>query len=299
MKINEVEKQTGLTAKSIRFYEAKGLIEVSRNEENDYRFYTEENVRHLKRIKLLRYLEFSIEEIHHLQKLELSEIQRILQKQAEKFEDQEVLCDMKKELCASLSKDFDMENGMVDEYDEAIEWLEKEEFSEFREVIKNFSCPSLVQMIVWTLVFGAPIVGLFINLRLHNGNPGLLTVSAVFALLGTVFLSLQWRNYIQKRKYQKARIKEKNKHEIWIFPVMFIAIVMMVAFFLLVNDLVIALFAPVGWLFYEFQGGGEWLLILITEIPLIGALLYLIERLRHVPERRSSDLAWIFCFQGI
>lgn len=37
MQIKDVEKLTGLTAKSIRFYEAKGLIKVERNEENSYR----------------------------------------------------------------------------------------------------------------------------------------------------------------------------------------------------------------------------------------------------------------------
>ena len=55
MKINDVEKLTGLTAKSIRYYESKGLITVQHNKENGYRIYTEEDVLHLKRIKVLRY----------------------------------------------------------------------------------------------------------------------------------------------------------------------------------------------------------------------------------------------------
>ena len=63
MTIKDVEKITGLTAKSIRYYEDKGLIKVERNEENSYRTYSEANVERLKWIKLLRYLEFSIEEI--------------------------------------------------------------------------------------------------------------------------------------------------------------------------------------------------------------------------------------------
>ena len=32
MTINEVEKEVGITAKSIRLYEAKGLINIERNE---------------------------------------------------------------------------------------------------------------------------------------------------------------------------------------------------------------------------------------------------------------------------
>ena len=63
MTIKEVEKQTGLTAKSIRYYESKNLITVERNAENDYRSYSEAEINRLKKIKLLRYLEFSVEEV--------------------------------------------------------------------------------------------------------------------------------------------------------------------------------------------------------------------------------------------
>ena len=54
MKIRDVAELTGLTAKSIRYYETKGLLEVQRDADNAYRNYTEENVSELKRIKLLR-----------------------------------------------------------------------------------------------------------------------------------------------------------------------------------------------------------------------------------------------------
>ncbi|MBE6650033.1 MAG: MerR family transcriptional regulator [Ruminococcaceae bacterium] len=53
MKINDVEKITGLTQKAIRLYENKGLIVVLRDV-NGYRNYSEENILTLKEIKLLR-----------------------------------------------------------------------------------------------------------------------------------------------------------------------------------------------------------------------------------------------------
>lgn len=53
MKINDVEKITGLTQKAIRLYESKGLISVSRGD-NGYRNYSEEDVSALKQIKLFR-----------------------------------------------------------------------------------------------------------------------------------------------------------------------------------------------------------------------------------------------------
>ena len=62
MKINDVEKITGLTAKAIRLYESKGLINVSR-EENGYRNYSESDVEALKEIKLFRRIGIAISDI--------------------------------------------------------------------------------------------------------------------------------------------------------------------------------------------------------------------------------------------
>lgn len=62
MKINDVIKLTGLTAKAIRLYESKGLITISRTE-NGYRNYTMQDVEILKQIKLLRSVGISISDI--------------------------------------------------------------------------------------------------------------------------------------------------------------------------------------------------------------------------------------------
>ncbi len=62
MKINDVERITGLTQKAIRLYESKGLISVLRGE-NGYRIYSDENIEVLKHIKLLRSVGISISDI--------------------------------------------------------------------------------------------------------------------------------------------------------------------------------------------------------------------------------------------
>ena len=62
MKINDVEKITGLTQKAIRLYESKGLITVCRDS-NGYRNYSPENVEALKSIKLFRSVGTSISDI--------------------------------------------------------------------------------------------------------------------------------------------------------------------------------------------------------------------------------------------
>lgn len=56
MTIKEIEKLTGLTAKSIRYYEDKGLISVDRKSGNNYRDYTEDNLKELKRMLYWRML---------------------------------------------------------------------------------------------------------------------------------------------------------------------------------------------------------------------------------------------------
>lgn len=66
MKINEVERQVGITKKNIRFYEDQGLISPERNLSNGYREYSERDVLLLLKIKLLRRLAIPIEEIRKL-----------------------------------------------------------------------------------------------------------------------------------------------------------------------------------------------------------------------------------------
>lgn len=62
MKIKEVEKKTGLTARAIRLYEAKDFIRVPRRE-NGYREYDEDTVRLLREIRFFRMLGASLSDI--------------------------------------------------------------------------------------------------------------------------------------------------------------------------------------------------------------------------------------------
>lgn len=62
MNIGEVSKQLKLTKKAITLYEQKGLIDPSKDD-NGYRIYGEDEIKHLQQIKVLRSLDFSINEI--------------------------------------------------------------------------------------------------------------------------------------------------------------------------------------------------------------------------------------------
>ncbi len=66
MNIKQAEARTGVSKQNIRFYERQGLLSPARNPDNDYRDYTEEDVRILKRIRLLRTLDMPLETIRRV-----------------------------------------------------------------------------------------------------------------------------------------------------------------------------------------------------------------------------------------
>ena len=63
MRINEVMKETRLTKKAIYYYESEGLIRPEKDPSNNYRKYTEDDVRKLIKINILRRLAVPIKAI--------------------------------------------------------------------------------------------------------------------------------------------------------------------------------------------------------------------------------------------
>lgn len=63
MNIKEAESRSGISRQNIRFYERQGLLSPARGPGNDYREYTEGDIRTLKRIRLLRTLDMPLETI--------------------------------------------------------------------------------------------------------------------------------------------------------------------------------------------------------------------------------------------
>ena len=63
MNIKQAAEQSGVSARNIRYYEQAGLLTPARNPENEYRVYSQEDVRALKLIRMLRTLDMPVEEI--------------------------------------------------------------------------------------------------------------------------------------------------------------------------------------------------------------------------------------------
>lgn len=249
MTIKDAENLTGLTAKSIRLYESKGLVTVDRNEENDYRNYTEENINQLKRIKVYRYFDFSIDEIKELLNDTPETVSDKIQEKLEKYEDETEDISSKRDLLDGLSKDLSKGKIDFEDYADTIEFLEGEDISELRKVINELSVSSLTQTILSTLAFCGPIGWLFINIA--TGMNKSLVLNAVLALISTVIVTLIWINFLKNRKQFKAKVKRKNKEHssYWIFALFAFGGVF--ASIIYGTELVYELLAPDKWLFFE------------------------------------------------
>ena len=64
--ISELAKQTQVTARTLRYYEEKGLISSSRYNDNGYRYYDSSTIELVLEIKKFKKMEFSLEEIRSL-----------------------------------------------------------------------------------------------------------------------------------------------------------------------------------------------------------------------------------------
>lgn len=117
MKRNEVEKITGLTRKTILYYEDKGLIKPNKGE-NNYRSYSEGDVDRLLQISIYRKLGLSLLEIKNILSTKEKELASILRDRQYKLE----LEEGKKNLLEKLIKSQDFEEIAKD-----LEVLEKEE----------------------------------------------------------------------------------------------------------------------------------------------------------------------------
>jgi Cu(I)-responsive transcriptional regulator len=90
--IGEVAAQTGVSAKTIRYYESTGLIPAAERADNGYRMYGERAVHLLRFVKRARDLGFSVEDVSSLlglwadEKRESSEVRKLAVAHLEEIE---------------------------------------------------------------------------------------------------------------------------------------------------------------------------------------------------------------------
>lgn len=125
LKVGELAKQTGLSVRTLHYYDEIGLLSPSRRTEAGHRLYTAGDVVRLRQIKSLRYLGFSLEEIRRT--LDGSDFspRRVIELHLswlrEQIELQQKLCNRLEQIAARLSSK---------------EKVSAEEFVQTMEVIK-------------------------------------------------------------------------------------------------------------------------------------------------------------------
>ncbi|MCK3943161.1 MerR family transcriptional regulator [Streptococcus suis] len=253
MQVKDVEKLTGLSTKAIRLYEEKGLIEVARNPLNDYRDYSEENVRQLRLIKLLRYFEFSLAEITALLALPEEGLQSALREKKQGINQlAEELTD-KVDLLDQVVRDLGKKEDWLEEAQESIAFVESGEFQDFKQDLEDALLPSIWMTLLQTLMLSGPILWLFT--RIQQGRQENLFLLAVVSLLATIWITLLWRDYLVTWWKHRDKIRQKNRSQAWWIPIGLISLVGGIAYFVLVGWLTERFFLPSDWLFYEYSTG--------------------------------------------
>ena len=114
-RVGELADLFGLTKEGIRYYERKGLISSSRDEKNNYRYYTRNQITTLKHIRMYEGLGFSLEEAVDM--LKLTSLEQTQENLAEKIQElqkkEQELLEMKNQLSAQYEAVLRIQSGSI------------------------------------------------------------------------------------------------------------------------------------------------------------------------------------------
>lgn len=110
MRINELAKRTGVSARNIRFYEESGLLPEAARSGNGYRDYSDQDVEQLLFIRRCRDLQIPLQELKTLVRLKADElapcdaVDRVIQEQLQQVrQKQQELAILEQQLLALAS----------------------------------------------------------------------------------------------------------------------------------------------------------------------------------------------------
>lgn len=136
MFINEVEQIVGLSKKSIRYYEENGLLKPKRDRVNDYRIYSEEDIKKLRIIKFLRELNVPIRELKLLNDNKIT-LKECMDDRINKIIEEEKNYQKIKDMCLEISKsNVSYHDINIDKYFKEMNILNKRGFT-MRDVSTN------------------------------------------------------------------------------------------------------------------------------------------------------------------
>ena len=194
MTIKDVEKLVGITKSNIRYYENEGLISPKRNDTNNYRDYSEQDVEQLERIKVLRVLGVPISDIREL-KDEKVTLDHVMANRLKLLEEEEKDLEAIKRVCENLRQchlPLDSLSASVLEEDEA-SWGEQLAKVIKEDITKEILSPkqfnkNLTLMLSWGYLLCAIVSFIFGNWMLSYSGDAFNPED----LVGSIGLSQQW-----------------------------------------------------------------------------------------------------------
>lgn len=103
MNIKQASDASGISSRNIRYYEQAGLLCPARDPQNDYRTYTEQDIRTLKLIRMLRMLGVPLEEIRPILQGEVP-LYRAAEQQAQRLQQQAQELEAVRRFCCQLQE---------------------------------------------------------------------------------------------------------------------------------------------------------------------------------------------------
>lgn len=214
MNIHEVERIVGLSKKSIRFYESAGLIKPSRNQENDYRIYTEEDIKKLKIIKFLRELDVSIKELKDLSNNKIS-LTECMEERIKKIEAEEQNYSKIKNMCNDIINRHENYNSIdITKYFQNIRVLNKEGFT--MRNVKTNKCKKIIGAIISSIVFlmfFGSLIGVISYFQFTESDAIPLPIYLfLIMLLGIPFISMLYNLLIRIKEIIGGEEDEASKY---------------------------------------------------------------------------------------
>ncbi|KGO15546.1 MerR family transcriptional regulator [Clostridium botulinum] len=278
MKIKDAELLTGLSAKTIRYYESEGLISVKIN---SYREYDEDNINKLQKIKILRKLDVSISTIkkRNLGEASLLEISK---GKFREFDENELNLERKKSIIEAILKEIN-KNPNVDlvEYCKDFEYIESDEFTELLVEMKELGEVSLAHQILITLMLSGPLLWLFINIK--NSNYEFIGINSIASIISTVILTLIWRGFLRQKN---KKIKGTG---LVLLSVIF-AIVLSMGIFVGISKLQQAIFVPIDYLMFAFKPPYSYLIFFFELEIIIVFVSILYKRIKNAERKWAANL---------
>lgn len=214
MSIHEVCSIVGLTRKSIRYYESVGLLNPTRNKNNDYRVYHEEDIETLKIIKFLRELDVPIMDLLKLQKKEIT-LQDCLKDRINKIEREEENYLKIKNMCLEIIKENEnIDTLNISKYFNNMNILNKKGFT--MRNTKTGKTKKIVTAILASLffiLFFSFIIGIISYFQFTEDNkiPWII-YSFIIILSGIPVCGIVYNLYLRIKEILKGEEDEASKY---------------------------------------------------------------------------------------